>query len=327
MLFMHCDIVRASQVEAVVAEVGAARQGVVSTVVLARAGISQIQLRPLRDRGTLVPVGRGVDRLRDHPLTWACRCRAALDLGGPGAVLGPRPSARLHRWYAYRDDDAVDVYVRRGRDHRTDVGRVLQTGWLPTNHVTEVDGLPVLTLGRTFFGLCADPDHGLPYRHPYHRRKMRRVYNDAIGRRGLTFAQEAAVLTVTAKRGRTGTTLVRSILLEFPPEHEPTRSDAEFLFLELCNTHGIPVGDRQVTLTDERGFIGVVDFCWPAAGLVVEIDSAWHDGPLDRGDDAERDERLATAGWTVRRYRYRDMIERPAVIARQLRQLGAAVVA
>lgn len=317
-------------VEAVVAALGAAHRGIVTAAQIHAAGLSLLDVRPLRDRGSLVSVGRGVDRLRDHPFDWPSRCRAALALAGPGSVLGPRPSARLHRWYAYRADDSVDVCVRRGRDHRTDLGRVLQTGWLPANHVTEVDGFPVLTLGRTFFGLCADPDPGLPYRHPYHRRKMRRVYNDAVGRRGLTFTQEAAVLTVTAKRGRTGTTLVRSILLEFPPEHEPTKSDSEFLFLELCTTYGIPVGDRQVTLTDDRGFVGVIDFCWPAAGLVVEIDSTWYDGPIDRADDAERDDRLTAVGWTVRRYRYREMVDRPAAIARdihRLLQLGAAVVA
>ena len=51
------------------------------------------------ERGTLVDVGRGVDRLRDHPFDWAARSQAALDLAGPEAVLGPRPSARLYECY------------------------------------------------------------------------------------------------------------------------------------------------------------------------------------------------------------------------------------
>src|SRR5690606_30056488 len=126
-----------------------------------------------------------------------------------------RPSARLHGFYAYRRDAKVEVYVPRGRDHRTSLGRVLQCGWLPPGHITEVDGLRALSVGRTFFALCAQPDPPLPYRHPAHHRHMRRVYNDALARRGLTFAQEAAVVATTARRGRRGSSLVRAILTQY----------------------------------------------------------------------------------------------------------------
>jgi very-short-patch-repair endonuclease len=112
--------------------------------------------------------------------------------------------------------------------------------------------------------------------------------------------------------------MVRAMLLEFPPEHEPTKSDTEFLFLELLETYGIEVGQRQQTISGPEGFIGQVDFSWPATRLVVEIDSTWHDGPIDMIDDALRDERLRAAGWTVLRYRYRDLVARPAAVAREL---------
>jgi very-short-patch-repair endonuclease len=307
------------EAERIVAGIGAERRGIVNATAAISAGVTPPELRRLRERGVLVSLGRGVDRLRDHPFDWHSRCRAALDLAGPTAVLGPRPSARLHEFYAYRRSEAIEVYVPRGRDHRTLVGRVLQTAWLPESHTTNADGFPVLNLGRTFFGLCAQPDHLLPYAHPAHRKKMRRVYNDALGRRGLTFAHQAAVLSVTAKRGRRGTSLVRSILLEFPPDHEPTESETEFLFLELLDAHRITAGARQVAISDDAGFVGVVDFCWRDARLVVEIDSTWHDGPVDRLEDAERDARLEAAGWTVKRYRYRDLVDRPTAIAAELR--------
>jgi hypothetical protein len=312
---------RRQRADRLVGDIGAGRHGIVGGADARRAGLDDMDLDRLRRYGTLIPLGRGVDRLRDHPFDWASRCHAALALAGPDAVLGPRPSARHHGFYSYRRCDDVEVNVRRGRDHRTALGRVLQTRWLPPSHVTVVDGTPVLTLGRTFFGLCADPDPGLAYRHPYHRRKMRRVYNDAIGRRGLTFTQEAAVLAVTARRGRRGTTLVRSILLEFPPKHQPTKSDAEFLFLELLTAYGLPPHVRQLPISGDDGFIGVVDFAWPDARLVVEIDSRWHDGPLDELEDLERDRRLEAAGWTVHRYRYPELIARPTAIAHEL---GAA---
>ena len=79
---------------------------------------------------------------------------------------------------------------------------------------------------------CADPDPGLSYRHPVHQRNMVRVYNDAR-RRGLTIAEQCSTIIVTAKRGRTGTTLSRDIVLKFPPDKAPSTTESEFLFDEV----------------------------------------------------------------------------------------------
>jgi hypothetical protein len=193
---------------------------------------------------------------------------------------------------------------------------------LPSEHVTIVEGLAVTTLARTFFDLCGDPDHGLPVAHPYHRRQMLRVYNDCLARRGLGFTQEAAVLLVMAKRGRAGTRLVRKILKSLGPKCVPTHSDTETLFYELVHAYGLPEPEKQVPISDRYGFIGVVDFLWRAAKVVVEVDSTWHDGPLDSAEDEARDERLRAAGYTVLRYRYGRMVGEPAAIAREL---GVAV--
>ena len=70
------------------------------------------------------------------------------------------------------------------------------------------------------------------------------------------------------------------------------------------------------------GFIGTVDFVWRSGLLVVEIDSTWHDGPLDREADAERDGRLDAAGYPVLRYRYGDLVVDPDRI---VRDLGVAI--
>jgi very-short-patch-repair endonuclease len=233
-------------------------------------------------------------------------------------VLGVRSAARLHGFYAYRSTDAVDVVIPRARDSRTAIGRLVQNRWMPGEHVTIVDGFPVTTVARTFFDLCANPEPGLSYRHRYHEQRMKMVYNDALGRRGMTFTQEAAVLLVLARRGRTGTRLTRRILLHYGPKHQPTRSDAETLFLEVVRTHGLPDPERQGVIAGERGFIGTVDFVWRSRKLIVEIDSSWHDGPEDEERDLERDRQLEKAGYTVKRYRYGDLVAHPDRIARVL---------
>lgn len=284
------------------------------------AGVPPHALDTLRSRGVLMSLGRGVDRLRDHPFDRWAQCRAALDLAGPGSVLGLRSAARLHGFYAYRRAREVEVIVRRGRDARTSIGRIVQTRSLPPQHVTAIRGFPVTTVARTFFDLCGDPDPRLRRRggHPIHEKKMARVYNDAAGRRGLSLVQELAVLAVLAQRGRRGTRLVRRLLLRFGPGYAPTHSDTETLFYELVASFGLPEPEKQAVVTDIEGWIGTVDFLWRPERVIAEVDSSWHDGPLDQERDEARDLRAQAAGYVVRRYRYRDIVGEPNRVHHEL---------
>jgi very-short-patch-repair endonuclease len=288
------------------------------------AALSHEAVRHQLASGRLVPIGRGVWKLRDHPWDVRCERRAALALAGSGSALGLRTAANLFGWYRYRKFAEVEVVVARGFDQRSRIGRVVQSRRLPPHHVTVVDGFPVTTPARTFFDLCGDPDPGLRRRggHPIHERNMQRVYDDIVARRGVSFAHESAVLLVMAKRGRAGTRLVRGILERCGPAYTPTQSEAESLFVELIGACGLPDPKRQVPIVGADGWIGTVDFLWPDALHIVEIDSSWHDGHAEREADLERDQRLNEAGYTVARYRYREMIVSPAAIAREL---GVAV--
>src|SRR3712207_1731981 len=121
-----------------------------------------------------------------------------------------------------------------------------------------------------------------------------------------------------ARRGRAGTQLVRDLLTELGPRYKPTMSDTETLFLESVHASTLPDPEKQVALSDELGFIGVVDFLWRNARVIVEVDSSWHDGPYDRQVDEERDRRLEAAGYVVKRYRYGAIVMRSSRITREL---------
>src|SRR5690606_36738782 len=99
----------------------------------------------------------------------------------------------------------------------------------------------------------------------------------------------------------------------------PDESDLETIFSELCKAAALPEPEKQAVMTDEQGFVGRVDFLFHAGRVVVEIDSTWHDGPLDRRSDAERDERLKRRGWVVIRLRWRDLGLTPEKVVRRLR--------
>src|SRR5690242_12430886 len=110
--------VRAKEAEAVIADIGARRFGIVTTTLAHEAGVSREALRHHVADGRLVRVGRGVYRLRDHPWNWHSQLRAGLDLAGPDAVVALRSAARLHGFWAFRSSDAVEIWVPRPTDSR-----------------------------------------------------------------------------------------------------------------------------------------------------------------------------------------------------------------
>ena len=58
-----------------------------------------------------------------------------------------------------------------------------------------------------------------------------------------------------------------------------------------------------------------VDRAWEGPRLVVELDGhATHATRRQRRADAERDARLALAGWRVLRFTYEDVTRRPAYV-------------
>src|SRR3546814_6446249 len=92
------------------------------------------------------------------------------------------------------------------------------------------------------------------------------------------------------------------------------------LFIQLVETYRLPPPAVQASISGPSGWIGTVDFLFEQVRHVVEIDSSWHDGPMDRAADAERDEALRAAGYTVERYRYGRLVGEPAAVAREDRK-------
>jgi very-short-patch-repair endonuclease len=68
----------------------------------------------------------------------------------------------------------------------------------------------------------------------------------------------------------------------------------------------------------------IPDLRWPESRLILEIDStAWHDNPLARADDRERQTFLEARGETVLRVHWRDAVLGPAKLHRRLSVAGA----
>ena len=82
-----------------------------------------------------------------------------------------------------------------------------------------------------------------------------------------------------------------------------------------------PEVNRPLLLAGRRV---VPDFRWPAQRLILEVDStAWHDDPLARADDRERQALLEAHGETVLRVHWRDAVLGPRKLIEPLVAAGA----
>ncbi len=234
---------------------------------------------------------------------------AALLLAGDDAVLSHESAAALHEIPGFWIDP-VTVSVPRDRRRRTDAATLEQSLELPAHHVTMIDGIPCTTLPRTLFDLCGK-------RKSWGR--VARAMDTALASKRVTTAALWRVLVDLAEHGRDGTVMFRTLLQERGGDYVAPESELERRFITLARAHGLPEPERQVDLGDDE-WIGRVDFLFRSARIVVEVDGAeFHDGLLDRGRDEQRDARLTAAGWYVLRFRWADVVDRPAAVAQSIR--------
>jgi very-short-patch-repair endonuclease len=94
------------------------------------------------------------------------------------------------------------------------------------------------------------------------------------------------------------------------------------VLLSLLRRSGVTGGQANIEIRDSRGVIGVADVAFKAARLVVELDGwAFHTTPERFQRDRERQNRLVAAGWTVLRFTWRDLIERPDYVMASVRRM------
>ncbi len=82
--------------------------------------------------------------------------------------------------------------------------------------------------------------------------------------------------------------------------------------------------DRRHKLLVAGHVVAVLDLAFPDRRLAIEIDGwAWHHNPERFQEDPRRQNALVAAGWTVLRFTWADLVERPEhVLATVVRILG-----
>jgi hypothetical protein len=287
----------------------ATQRGLITHEQAVSLGLTGKAIEHRRERGRLCSVFRGVYRVAGAPESARQRALGAVLAAGEGAVLSCGSAAALHALPGF-GLEPLTVWVRRHGRRTLAAVRLEQTLELPDHHRTVVDGIPCTTVARTLFDLCGD----------VHAGRAERALDTALARKLVTLPELWRVLDDLAEHGRAGTVLMRTLLMEREPDYVPPESELEARFIALVKRHGLAVPERQVDLGDDDGWIGRVDFLFRGARLVVEVDGAeFHDGLLDHRHDAEREARLTSAGWTVLRFRWDDVVNRAAAVAQSIR--------
>lgn len=124
---------------------------------------------------------------------------------------------------------------------------------------------------------------------------------------------------LTARKG------VRRLLRHVRAAAPGARSEAERILHGLLRRAGIRGWVAQLAVDG----IGVLDVAFPAPRLAIEVDGwAWHSADERFQHDRRRQNALVAAGWTVLRFTWADLTQRPAyvlaVIDTALRRAQAA---
>lgn len=293
-----------------IARVALAQHGVISLAGLEQLGLAAETARKRVVTGRLHRVHRGVlSIVPPELLARRGRFMAAVLACGAGAALSHR-SASVLRDLGVRAGSWIDVTAPGSRGRSRDGIRVHSAATLHARDVTLVDGIPTTTPARTLLDLCEDAT----------RREVERALDRAEVQRVLDTAALDDVLSRAG--GRRGAGLLASVLAVHRAGSTLTRSRLEEAFLKICRTAGLPPDAVNAWIPYRDGGGAEADFLWRERKLIVEVDGRdVHTTRRAFESDRRRDQRLATLGYRVIRFTWRQVVDEPAYVARTLAAL------
>ena len=235
-------------------------------------------------------VGHPVLGIRGHWIAAVLAC-------GPGAVLSHASAAAL--WDLRRSAAGiVDVTARRTGRKRPGI-RIHRPRTLPPDETTTHEGIPTTTPARTILDLAATLS-ATRLEHLLDQAEIRELTDypslDAIAR---------------AHPGHRGAARLQRTLLTHVAGSDLGRSDLEIVFKELCRAHHLPAPRVNQRVQDKE-----VDFLFPDAGLIVEVDSwRYHKKRHAFENDRARDVITTRAGYRTLRFTDRRLEHEPRAVA------------
>jgi very-short-patch-repair endonuclease len=275
------------------------QHGVVALWQLITLGYTERMRRTLIAKGFLIPLHRAVFAVGHRRLTSKGRWMAAVLASGPDAVLSHAAAAALHNLRNAPQGliDVTSPQRRKVEGVRTHWARTLDPA-----DVTIVDAIAVTTVARTL----------LDEAETLSAQRLRSRL-EATLRQNL-FDLHAIEPTLDRNPGRHGAPKLKAALAALEDIAPWTQSEKEQHLLELVREHGLPEPRANVIVNGET-----VDFHWPQAKLIVEVDGfEWHKTRTAFENDRRRDAKLQALGYRVLRFTARRITEDPAGAAREI---------
>jgi very-short-patch-repair endonuclease len=287
----------------------AGQQGVFARDEAIAAGLSRDQLIDRVNRGRYIRLYPGVYAIAGAPRTDRQRLAGVARSFPQLAAVSHQTAAEM--WgLTRRGIRTLEVVTTRwDRVQRPGV-RVHESLDLIDADVVEIDGVPVTTAVRTVVDLGAS-----------HRWSVESALEEGI-RRGLFGLDEVeAFVRRVARRGRRGVGVIRPLLESRRRWDSATESALEDCFRRLIAASGLPQPVLQHEIRNDVGrLISRVDFAYPDYGLAIELDSeAYHMDRLTFRGDRRKQNQASVLGWTVLRYTWWDLHERPSQVEREIR--------
>ena len=254
------------------------------------AALSPAQRLTLQANGSIERLSARVLRRTGSPRSpYQIALAAVLD-AGHGAVLAGDSGAWLWQVPGFTFSEPVELTRERGEAKvmRDTLGIIKERRTLPDHHVTQVAGIPVLTLPVLLFQLAATEPPA----------RFERVADSVIARSPSVLRALHTLLPELAARGRNGIVVMRSYL-----EHRPVGTipptGLERRFEHVVAGTEVSGLRRQVDLGGHE-WIGRVDYLDDVSSMIIEIQShAYHYAELDRAADRIRIDRLLAAGFNA----------------------------
>ena len=283
-------------------DVARRQSGVVTAAQLCAAGVTREGRRHLAGTGALTCLARGVYLTRGTPLTLRARLWAAV-LGTGGAVGF---TSATHQW-AMVDVPPPWIDIVLGHDRRVTIPpgvRLLRVVPLRPDTVQTLERLPITT--RT----ASAVDHLSRLRLP----EAARFTDRALQRSWLTLADLDRRLRL--EPGRRGNGRIREVLRHCA---DGAAAESERRLHGLLRRAGVRgwVANYRVR-TGARTSV-VVDVAFPALRLAIEVDGWAYHSDVDRFQaDRTKQNALTALGWTVLRFTWADLTERPREVLAQI---------
>ncbi len=288
----------------------AARQhGCIRCDQLAACGLDRAAVARRLRKGWLYRVHTGVYAVGFPPQTLHATFMAAVLAGGEEGSLSHWASsanAGLVRW----DGRPIDVTVR-GESHRSRPGiRFHRARSLDPRDTTAIHGIRCTTPARAILEIAPQLSD----------RRLKRLVRKAQAEGLASVRQFEGMLARAGARPAT-----QRIAAIIATGAAPTYSGDEDVVLDLVLAAGLEhpqVNRRLVVGAATARTPYVPDLRWPRQRVILEIDSAWHDGPLAQELDAERQAELEAAGERVLRTTREQALADPLQLVERLTAAG-----